>query len=152
MTTDPLRKPAPQDSPAGLRAELAWAVEAAQNKKAFAVTLLDLRGLGAFTESFFLCSGSSNRQVQAISDEIEDQLAHRGLRVFHREGYDPAEWVLLDFGSFLIHVFTERARLFYDLERLWRAGRRTDVPDVDAAAGNPPPSESGPSRHGAVEP
>jgi len=152
VTTDPLRKPAPQDSPAGLRPELAWAVEAAQNKKAFAVTLLDLRGLGAFTESFFLCSGSSNRQVQAISDEIEDQLAHRGLRVFHREGYDQAEWVLLDFGSFLIHVFTERARLYYDLERLWRSGRRTDVPDVDAAAGNPPPSESGPSRHGAVEP
>ena len=152
MTTDPLRKPAPQDSPAGLRPELAWAVEAAQNKKAFAVTLLDLRGLGAFTESFFLCSGSSNRQVQAISDEIEDQLAHRGLRVFHREGYDQAEWVLLDFGSFLVHVFTERARLYYDLERLWRSGRRTDVPDVDAAAGNPPPSESGPSRHGAVEP
>ena len=152
MTTDPLRKPAPQISPAGLRPELAWAVEAAQNKKAFAVTLLDLRGLGAFTESFFLCSGSSNRQVQAISDEIEDQLAHRGLRVFHREGYDQAEWVLLDFGSFLVHVFTERARLYYDLERLWRSGRRTDVPDVDAAAGNSPPSESGPSRHGAVEP
>jgi len=152
VTTDPLRKPAPQISPAGLRPELAWAVEAAQNKKAFAVTLLDLRGLGAFTESFFLCSGSSNRQVQAISDEIEDQLAHRGLRVFHREGYDQAEWVLLDFGSFLVHVFTERARLYYDLERLWRSGRRTDVPDIDAAAGNPPPSESGPSRHGAVEP
>ena len=152
MTTDPLRKPASQGPPDGLSAQLAWAIEAAQNKKAFAVTLLDLRGLGAFTESFLLCSGSSNRQVQAISDEIEDQLARRGLRVFHREGYDQAEWVLLDFGSFLVHVFSERARLFYDLERLWRSARRTDVPDFDATAGNPPPSESGPSPHGVAKP
>ena len=150
MTTDPLRKPASHDSPAGLRPELAWAVEAAQNKKALAVTLLDLRGLGAFTESFLLCSGSSNRQVQAVSEEIEDQLLRRGLRVFHREGYDQAEWVLLDFGSFLVHVFTERARLFYDLERLWRSARRTDVPDVDASPGGQPPG-AGPSPHGAVE-
>jgi len=152
VTTDSRRKPAPQDSPAALQPELAWAIEATQNKKAFAVTVLDLRGLAAFTESFLLCSGSSNRQVQAISDEIEGQLARRGLCLLHREGYDQAEWVLLDFGSFLVHVFTERARLFYDLERLWRAARRTNVPDVDAAAGNQPSSESGPSRHGAVEP
>ena len=151
MTTDPLRKPAPQNSPAGLPPELAWAIEAAQNKKAFTLTVLDLRGLGAFTESFLLCSGLSNRQVQAISDEIEDQLAHRGLRVFHREGYDQAEWVLLDFGSFLVHVFTERARLFYDLERLWRSARRTDVPDVDASLGGQHPG-AGPSPHGAAEP
>ena len=152
MTTDPLRKPTPQGPRDELRPELAWAVEAAQNKKAFAVTLLDLRGLGAFTESFLLCSGSSNRQVQAISDEIEDHLAHRGLRIFHREGYDQADWVLLDFGSFLVHVFSERARLFYDLERLWRSARRTDVPDFDASTSNPPPSESAPSRHGVAKP
>ena len=151
MTTDSRRKPAPQDLAAALPAALVWAVEAAQNKKAFAVTVLDFRGLGAFTESFLLCSGSSNRQVQAISDEIEDQLAHRGFRVLHREGFDQAEWVLLDFGSFLVHVFSERARLYYDLERLWRAARRTDFPDVDAAPRNPQPP-AGPSPHGVAEP
>ena len=152
MTTDSRRKPAPQDSPAGLRPELGWAVEAAQNKKAFAVTVLDLHGLGAFTEAFLLCSGSSNRQAQAISDEIEDQLLRRGFRVLHREGYDLAEWVLLDFGSFLVHVFTERARLFYDLERLWRSARRTDVPDVDASAASQAPFDAGQQPRGVSEP
>ena len=150
MTPDSRRKPAPPSSPPALRPELAWAVDAAQNKKALAVTVLDFTGLGAFTDSFLLCSGSSNRQVQAISDEIEDQLARRGRRLLHREGYDQAEWVLLDFGSFLVHVFTERARLFYDLERLWRAARRTDVPDLDAAPPNSPPAAR-PSSHGAAD-
>jgi len=151
VTTDSRRKPAPPPSPAPLRPEMAWAIDAAQNKKAMAVTVLDFTGLGAFTDSFLLCSGASNRQVQAISDEIEDQLARRGRRVLHREGYDQAEWVLLDFGSFLVHVFTERARRFYDLERLWRSARRTDIPDVDALPPNPP-SDPGPSPRGVAEP
>ena len=151
MSTDSRRKSVPQDPPAGIRPALAWAVEAAQNKKAFSITVLDLHGLGAFTESFLLCSGSSNRQVQAISDEIEDQLNRHGHRLLHREGYDQAEWALLDFGSFLVHVFSERARLYYDLERLWRAARRTDVPEIDAAPNNPPPG-AGPSPHGVAGP
>lgn len=111
---------------------LAWAVEAAQSKKALGVTLLDLRALGAFADAFLICSGASARQVQAISDEIEEQLERRGLRPGHREGYEMAEWVLLDYRSFLVHVFHERARLYYHLERLWRAARRTDFPDTPA--------------------
>lgn len=117
-----------------LRPEIRWAIEAAQNKKAAAVTLLDLRELGAFTDAFLLCTGFSSRQVQAISDEIEEQLARRGVRLAHREGYDTAEWVLLDYGDFIAHVFSERSRQFYDLERLWRAARRTDFPDLAGAA------------------
>lgn len=117
-----------------LRPEIRWAIEAAQNKKAAAVTLLDLRELGAFTDAFLLCTGFSSRQVQAISDEIEEQLARRGIRLAHREGYDTAEWVLLDYGDFIAHVFSERSRQFYDLERLWRAARRTDFPDLAGAA------------------
>lgn len=109
--------------------EVRCAVEAAQDKKATAITALDLTGLDAFTESFLLCSGSSNRQVQAISDEIEQRLAQRGMRLLHREGYEAAEWILLDYGSFLVHIFTERTRQYYDLERLWRSARRVDVPD-----------------------
>jgi ribosome-associated protein len=115
--------------------ELGWAVEAAQNKKASEVTLLDLRELGAFTDSFVLCTGYSARQVQAISDAIEEQLALRGVRLAHREGYDSAEWVLLDYGDFIVHVFSERARQFYDLERLWRPARRTDFPGAEPASG-----------------
>ena len=121
-----------------LRPELRWAIEAAQNKKAAGVTLLDLRELGAFTEAFLLCSGSSARQVQAISDEIEEQLARRGARLWHREGYEGAEWVLLDYGGFIVHVFSEQARRYYHLERLWRAARKVQFPDVAApgAAGS----------------
>jgi ribosome-associated protein len=131
MGTKSLRSgPRPEVPP-----ELGWAIEAAQNKKAAGVTLLDLRELGAFTDSFLLCTGFSGPQVQAVSDAIEEQLAGRGVRLAHREGYDTAEWVLLDYGGFIVHVFSERARRFYDLERLWRAARRTDFPEPDAAAG-----------------
>jgi len=132
-----------------LRPEIRCAVEAAQNKKAADVTLLDLAELSAFTDAFLLCTGFSTRQVQAISDDIEEQLARRGVRLLHREGYESAEWVLLDFGGFIVHVFTERSRQFYDLERLWRAARRTTFPDLGpaistgAAANLPPESDPG---------
>lgn len=112
-----------------LRPELCCAVEAAHNKKAANVTLLDLAGLGAFTGWFVVCTGFSTRQVAAIGEEIEEQLSRLGLRLQHREGRGESEWVLLDYGSFLVHIFTERARLFYDLERLWRAARRITIPD-----------------------
>ena len=122
-----------------LRPELISAVEAAQNKKAEAITLLDLRGLGAFTDYFLLCSGYSTPQVEAIGDAVEETLKARGLRPQHREGRSGAEWLLLDYGGFIVHVFTERLRLFYDLERLWRMARRIDfdenAPGSSAAGG-----------------
>ncbi|MGH9594884.1 MAG: ribosome silencing factor [Bryobacteraceae bacterium] len=107
-----------------LRPELHVAIKAAQDKQAAEITLLDLQGLGAFTDQFIVCSGFSSRQVDAICDEIEEQLRRIGVRLLHREGKAGAEWMLLDFGSFLVHVFTERARHYYDIERLWRAARR----------------------------
>ena len=110
-----------------LRPELRWAVEAAQDKQAAAVTLLDLSGLGAFTEAFLLCTGFSTPQVEAISEAVEEKLRQHGLRPIHREGQRGAEWILLDYGRFLVHVFTERQRLYYDLERLWRAARRIEI-------------------------
>jgi ribosome-associated protein len=114
-----------------LRPELRTALEAAQNKKAAGVTLLDLSGLGAFTEYFLICTAFSTPQVAAIADEIEGQLSLLGLGVEHREGRSQSEWVLLDYGGFLVHIFTERARLFYDLERLWRPAKKTVFADVD---------------------
>jgi ribosome-associated protein len=110
-----------------LRPELRWAVEAAQDKQATAITLLDLTGLGAFTEAFLLCTGISTPQVTAIAEAIEETLHQHGLRPIHREGRHGAEWLLLDYGRFLVHVFTERQRDYYDLERLWRAARRIDI-------------------------
>ena len=123
-----------------LRPELRWAIEAAQDKKAAAVTLLDMSGLGAFTDAFVLCSGFSTPQVEAISQAIEEKLRGRGIRPIHREGPPGAEWVLLDYGRFIVHIFTERLRLYYDLERLWRMARRRDftepLPGVSAAGGS----------------
>lgn len=119
--------------PNSFRPELRWAIEAAQSKKAAGITILDLAGLGAFTGAFLLCTGFSSRQVQAISDEIEGQLSRQGWEPRHREGYNSGEWVLLDYGSFVVHIFNERARLYYDLERLWRSASRTDLPDADTA-------------------
>ena len=103
------------------------------------MTLLDLTGLGAFTDFFLLCSGLSTPQLQAICDAIEEQLDRHGIRPGHREGRNGSEWLLLDYGGFIVHIFSERVRHYYDLERLWRVARRTDftdsLPDVSAAGG-----------------
>ena len=127
-----------------IRPELRRAVEAAQSKQAAAVTLLDLTGLGAFTDAFLLCTGFSTPQLQAIGDAIEEGLHSFGLRPQHREGRAGAEWLLLDYGSFIVHIFTERLRQFYDLERLWRIARHIDfsesapdaLDDASAAGGS----------------
>jgi ribosome-associated protein len=102
------------------------AISAAQEKQAEDVILLDLEGLGAFTDYFLLCTGFSSPQLVAICDEIEQQLERNGVRLLHREGKGGSDWMLLDFGGLVVHVFTERARHFYDLERLWRAARRVE--------------------------
>ncbi|MGH9681083.1 MAG: ribosome silencing factor [Candidatus Acidiferrales bacterium] len=114
-----------------LRPELRAAIEAALEKQAAEVTLLDLEGLGAFTNHFILCTGYSARQVEAICDEIERRLGELGTDLQHREGQSGGDWMLMDFGWLIVHVFTEHARRFYNLERLWRAARRIefDAPD-----------------------
>jgi ribosome-associated protein len=106
------------------------AVAAAQNKKASAITVLDLSGLGAFTEYFLICTGFSAPQVQAICAEIEEQLYKELKRSpEHREGFPSAEWALLDFGGIVVHVFSEQARRYYNLERLWRSAPKLEIPD-----------------------
>jgi ribosome-associated protein len=112
------------------------AVEAAQNKKAAGITVLDLSGLGAFTQHFVVCTGFSTPQVQAICTEVEEQI-HKEMKRSpeHREGHSSAEWALLDFGSFVVHVFSEQARRYYDLERLWRAASKLEIADEPEQAG-----------------
>jgi ribosome-associated protein len=112
-----------------LRPDLRTAIDAALDKQAGNVTLLDLTGQSAFTDYFLLCTGYSTPQVRAICDEIEEKLKLRSLRPAHREGRDNAEWLLLDYGRFIVHVFTERLREYYDLERLWRNARRSTFSD-----------------------
>lgn len=93
---------------------------AAEAKQAHELRVLDLRGVTSFTDYFIICHGTNVRQNQAISDEIELRLKKLGRQPASIEGYENAEWILLDYGDFLVHVFTEKARQYYDLERLWR--------------------------------
>jgi ribosome-associated protein len=100
------------------------AARAAESKKAIDVRVLDLRGISSFTDFFVICSGTNPRQIQAIADEVGLQLKKAGETPIGLEGYDTAEWVLADYGDFIVHVFSESARTFYDLERLWRQAKQ----------------------------
>lgn len=102
-------------------------LHAAAEKKAIDPTVLDLRGISTFTDFFVIFTGANRRQVQAISDEIVEQLKRHGSPASRVEGYQNAEWILIDFGDFVVHVFDDKARRFYDLERLWREASRLDV-------------------------
>ena len=109
--------------------EVKLALHSASEKKATDMVVLDLREIASFTEFFIIASGSNQRQVQAICDEITEQLkAQLSSRPVRVEGYTSAEWVLLDYGDFIVHVFNKESREFYDLERLWRDARRVDLP------------------------
>jgi ribosome-associated protein len=112
-----------------LPGDVAKAVEAALDKKAFEIVVLDLRQTPAFTDFFVLCSGQNQRQVKAIADAIEDSLRAERVKPAHVEGYDRAEWVLMDFFTFIVHVFTPQTREFYSLERLWGDAQRIEVGD-----------------------
>lgn len=105
------------------------AVHAAGEKKALDTVVLDLREVASFTDFFVIASGTNVRQVQAIADAVEEHL-RKNLRVkpARVEGYKSAEWVLLDYGDFIFHVFEEKSRRFYDLERLWRDAARVELP------------------------
>lgn len=110
-----------------LTGDVARVVQAALDKKAQDVVVLDLRHTPAFTDYFILCSGQNQRQVKAIADAIEDALRAARTKPAHVEGYDRAEWVLMDFFTFIVHVFTPQTRQFYSLERLWGDAERIDV-------------------------
>ena len=125
-----------------LRPEIRWAVEAAQDKQALDVTVLRLTGTVAFAEYFLLCSGDSQPQIRAIGEAIEERLQQHGVRVAHREGKaGAAEWLLLDYGGFIVHIFSPRAREYYDLERLWRSAERFHFPSPGEAAHHSPEGE-----------
>ena len=114
---------------AELDAEVKLAIQCASDKKAFDMIALDLRGIASFTEFFIIASGSNQRQVQAIADEINEQLKKQlSARAFRIEGYASGEWVLLDYGDFIVHIFNSEAREFYDLARLWLDARRVEIP------------------------
>jgi ribosome-associated protein len=103
------------------------AVRAAEDKKATEIRVLDLTGVTTFTDFFVICNGSNAKQMQAITDEIALRLKNRGERANSIEGYDQGEWILSDYSDLIVHVFSEKARAFYDLDRLWRQGKVVEV-------------------------
>lgn len=120
----------------GPDARIESALRAASDKKALDLVVLDLRPVATFTDYFVITSGTNVRQVQAIADEITERLKREGTRAERIEGYRTAEWVLVDYGDFIVHIFEEKARRFYDLERLWREGVRVKLPsDLQAETG-----------------
>jgi ribosome-associated protein len=110
---------------------VAAAIQACLDKKAEELSILEMeKGSGAFTDYFVLCSGTNPRQVQAIADEVELRLKAAGLRPAHVEGYRQAEWILVDYVDFIVHVFSEKARKYYDLERLWKTAKRLEPSEL----------------------
>ena len=140
------------------RQQVAQAIKAVESKKGEDVAILEMdRASGAFTDYFVVCSGTNPRQIQAISDEVELRLSRAGLRPNSLEGYNQAEWVLLDYVDFVVHIFSERARKFYDLERLWKSARRLKPGDLmkkPAAAklaAKRPKARKGPTKSAAAK-
>jgi ribosome-associated protein len=106
---------------------LKLAVDAACDKKAADILVLDLRGLASFTDYFLICSGTSNRQLKTIADEIEEKLRKAKRKPSHVEGYPRGDWILMDYVDFVVHVFVPASRNYYELERLWGDAKRLAV-------------------------
>ncbi len=111
---------------ARLPKQIEKAIEAALDKKAEDLTILDLRKADGFTDFFVICSGTNPRQIRAIADGVMTALSADGNKPAHLEGYDRAEWILLDYFDFVVHVFAPETRMFYGLERLWGNAERID--------------------------
>ena len=111
----------------------AWheVVKAIQEKQGRKIRILDLRGVTSFTDYFIITNGSNYRQNMAICDEVEGRLKRElGERPTQIEGYSTGEWVLMDYGDYIVHVFSEEKRAYYDLERLYRNAKITEIPDI----------------------
>ena len=114
-----------------LKHQINEAIVACQEKQAEQLTILELeQGSGAFTDYFVMCSGTNPRQIQAIADAVDERLENIGMRAAHTEGYKRAEWVLLDYVDFVVHIFSEKARQFYDLERLWKSAKKLEPEEL----------------------
>jgi ribosome-associated protein len=118
------------------RKAVALAVAAAQEKKAENIAILELDK--SSSDFFVICTGSNPRQLQAISDEVDQQLSSIGQQPAHVEGYTQAEWVLLDYVDFVVHIFSENARKFYDLERLWKSAKHISLQELKRPAERTP--------------
>ena len=102
------------------------AIEALEDKKAEDIRVIDISEVSVLADYFLIASGKNRNQLQALADEVEEKLGRAGYPMKQSEGYDSANWILLDFGDIIIHLFDQENRLFYDLERIWRDGKQID--------------------------
>ena len=107
------------------------AIAAAQDKKGADVVVLDLRPAEGFTDFFLIVTGQNTRQIQAISEAVQETLTGEGVKPAHVEGHDRAGWILLDYFDFIVHIFSPETRAFYALERLWGSADRIQIPATE---------------------
>ncbi len=103
------------------------AIQALEDKKAEDIKVIDISEVSVLADYFIIASGTNRSQIQALTDNVEEQLGRNGLAVKQVEGYDAANWILMDFGDIIVHVFDKENRLFYDLERIWRDGKQAEL-------------------------
>ena len=112
-----------------------FCAHAALEKKAFNIIILELKKVSAVTDYFLICSGRSDRQVQAIAQFIDERMREKGIRPLGEEGMQQGRWILMDYADVVIHIFYDQVRLHYDLEGLWREAAQIDVPRIEASEG-----------------
>ena len=116
---------------AQIRSQVVSAVQACEEKKAEDISILEMdRNTSAFTDYFLICTGRNPRQIQAIADEVELRLKKGGVRANQVEGYSQGDWVLIDYVDFVVHVFSEKSRRFYDLELLWKSAKKLEPAEL----------------------
>lgn len=106
------------------------AVEALEDKKAEDITVIDISEVSVIADYFIIAGGNNKSQIQALSDAVDEKLGRAGLPLKQIEGYNNANWILLDFGDIIVHIFDRENRLFYDLERIWRDGKKIEIEDL----------------------
>lgn len=106
------------------------AIEALEDKKAEDIHVIDIGEVSVIADYFIIAGGSNRSQIQALCDHVEERLGKAGNSVRQIEGYDTANWILMDFGDVIIHIFDKENRLLYDLERIWRDGKQIDAEEL----------------------
>ena len=107
------------------------AVEALEDKKAEDITIIDISEVSVLADYFIIADGNNKNQVQAMVDNVQEELFKAGYEMKQMEGYREGNWILLDFGDIIIHIFDKENRLFYDLERIWKDGKEVSIEELN---------------------